>query len=207
MLCLVLWVFGSGGTVEVFFLCRTSSRPSGSVPSAPSTSLFAETSLGVSLPGSSSSSSSLPLGGQGKRGGGGGLGLHLVFFLRCLLPSRSTLVLREGRECLGAFVCRVRARSFFSSSFGRWGRGGWLSCCRRPFPASPSLLTLPNSHRTFHDVRIRGSLQSFAPAFSPPAGHALQSVAQGWIRGLGRVRLALVDVAVALALAPLTVRG
>ena len=56
--------------MEVFFLCRTSSRPSGSVPSAPSTSLFAETSLGVSLPGSSSSSSSLPLGGQGKRGGG-----------------------------------------------------------------------------------------------------------------------------------------
>ena len=62
----------------MFFLCRTSSRPSGSVPSAPSTSLFAETSLGVSLPGSSSSSSSLPLGGQGKRGGG--LGVHLVFF-------------------------------------------------------------------------------------------------------------------------------
>ena len=60
----------------MFFLCRTSSRPSGSVPSAPSTSLFAETSLGVSLPGSSSSS--LPLGGQGK--GGGGLGVHLVFF-------------------------------------------------------------------------------------------------------------------------------
>ena len=61
----------------MFFLCRTSSRPSGSVPSAPSTSLFAETSLGVSLPGSSSSSSSsLPLGGQGKRGG---LGVHLVF--------------------------------------------------------------------------------------------------------------------------------
>ena len=58
--------------MEVFFLCRPSSRPSGSVPSAPSTSLFAETSLGVSLPGSSSSSSSLPLGGQGKRGGSRG---------------------------------------------------------------------------------------------------------------------------------------
>ena len=57
--------------MEVFFLCRTSSRPSGSVPSAPSTSLFAETSLGVSLPGSSSSSS-LPLGGRGKRGGSRG---------------------------------------------------------------------------------------------------------------------------------------
>ena len=61
----------------MFFLCRTSSRPSGSVPSAPSPSLFAETCLGVSLPGSSSSSSSLPLGGRGKRGG---LGVHLVFF-------------------------------------------------------------------------------------------------------------------------------
>ena len=67
--------------MEVFFLCRTSSRPSGSVPSAPSTSLFAETSLGVSLPGSSSSSSSLPLGGQGKRGGGGSRGAPSVFFL------------------------------------------------------------------------------------------------------------------------------
>ena len=60
------------GTLEVFFLCSTSSRPSGSVPSAPSTSPFAETSLGVSLPGSSSSCSSFPLGGQGKRGGSRG---------------------------------------------------------------------------------------------------------------------------------------
>ena len=141
------------------------------------------------------------------RGRGGGLGVHLVFVVRCFLPSRSTLVWRGGRECLWAFVCRVRARSFFSSSFGRWGRGSWLSCCRRPFPASPSLLTLPNSHRTFHDVGIRGSLQSLAPAFYPPASHALQSVARGWIRGLGPVRLALVDVAVALALSPLAVRG
>ena len=78
---------------------------------------------------------------------------------------------------------------------------------RRPFPASPSLLTLPNSHRTFHDVRIRGSHQSLAPAFYPPAIHALRGVDRGRIRGLGHVRLALVDVAVALALAPLPVRG
>ena len=35
MLCLVLWVCGSVGTLEVFFLCSSSSRPSGSVPSAP----------------------------------------------------------------------------------------------------------------------------------------------------------------------------
>ena len=66
---------GTFGSVLVLF--KTSSRPSGSVPSAPSTSPFAETSLGVSLPGTSSSSSSLPLGGQGKRGA---LGVHLVFF-------------------------------------------------------------------------------------------------------------------------------
>ena len=131
MLCLVLWVFDSGGTVEVFFLCRTSSRPSGSVPSAPSTSLFAETSLGVSLPGSSSSSSSLPLGGQGKRGGS--RGAPSVFFFEVLpsLPLDFGLARGAGvplRICLSR-----RARSFFSSSFGRWGRGSWLFCLRRPF--------------------------------------------------------------------------
>ena len=72
---------------------------------------------------------------------------------------------------------------------------------RRPFPASPSLWTLPNSHRTFHDVRIRGSLQSLAPVLYL---HALRGVDRGRIRGLGHVRVALVDVAVALA--PLPVR-
>ena len=79
--------------------------------------------------------------------------------------------------------------------------------CRRPFPASPRLLTLPNSHRTFHDVRIRGSHQLLAPAFYPPAIHAPRGVDRGRIRGLGHVRVACVDVAVALALAPLPVRG
>ena len=79
--------------------------------------------------------------------------------------------------------------------------------CRRPFPASPSLLTPPNYHRTFHDVRIRGSHQSLAPAFYPPAIHAPRGVVRGRIRGLGHVRVARVDVAVALALAPLPVRS
>ena len=41
--------------------------------------------------------------------------------------------------------------------------------CRRPFPASPMLSTLPNSHRTFHDVGIRESRQHLAPACYPPA--------------------------------------
>ena len=51
---------------------KKSSRPSGSVPTAPPTSPRAETSSGVSRPGTSSSSSSLPLGGQGKREGSQG---------------------------------------------------------------------------------------------------------------------------------------
>ena len=50
---------------------RKSSRPSGSVPSAPPTSPRTKTSSGVSLPGTSSSSS-LPLGGQGKQEGSQG---------------------------------------------------------------------------------------------------------------------------------------
>ena len=79
--------------------------------------------------------------------------------------------------------------------------------CRRPFPASPRLLTLPNSHHTFHNVRIRGSHQSLAPAFYPPAIHAPRGVDRERIRGLGHVRVARVDVDVALALAPLPVRG
>ena len=78
---------------------------------------------------------------------------------------------------------------------------------RCPLPASPSLWTPPNSHRTFHDVRIRGSLQPLAPALYPPAIHALRGVNRGRIRGLGLERVALVGVAVAPALAPLPVRG
>ena len=78
---------------------------------------------------------------------------------------------------------------------------------RCPFPAFPSLWTHPNSHRTFHDVRIRGSLQPLAPALYPPAIHALRGVNRGRIRGLGLERVALVGVAVAPALAPLPVRG
>ena len=47
-------------------------RPSGSVPPAQQSSPRAETSSGVSRPGTSSSSSSRPLGGQGKREGSQG---------------------------------------------------------------------------------------------------------------------------------------
>ena len=189
----------------MFFLCRTSSRPSRSVPSAPSTSLFAETSLGVSLPGSSSSSSSLPLGGQGKRGGS--RGAPSVLWGASSPPARLWSGERGGSASGHLSVaCGLAPPSSPPPSVGG-GAGVGSLAADALFPASPGLLSLPNSHRTFHDVRIQGSLQSLAPAFYPPASHALRSGARGWIRGLGHVRLALVDVAVALALAPLTVRG
>ena len=79
--------------------------------------------------------------------------------------------------------------------------------CRRPFPASPMSLILPNSHRTFHDVGIRESLRHLAPAFYPPAVPDLRIEDRGRIRGLGHERVAPVDVAVVLALASLPVCG
>ena len=79
--------------------------------------------------------------------------------------------------------------------------------CRLPFPAPPTSLSLPNSHRTFHDVRIRGRLRSLATACYPPVVPNLRIEEQGRIRGPSHEGVALVDVAVVLALAPLPVRG
>ena len=176
-------------------------RPSGSAPPAQQTSPRAETSSGVSRPGTSSSSSR-PLGGQGKQEGSQGAP-------GVVLGGAPSPPARPRSSERGGSASRLAS-----------GVGGLLPLLlllreeeerelpahnRRPFPASPSLWTPPNSHRTFHDVRIRGSLQPVAPALYPPAIHALRGVNRGRIRGLGHVRLALVDVAVALA--PLPVRG
>ena len=68
-------------------------------------------------------------------------------------------------------------------------------------------MSLPNSHRTFHDVRIRGKLRSLATACYPPVVLDLRIEEQGRLRGPGHVGVALVDVAVVLTLAPLPVRG
>ena len=140
------------------------------------------------------------------RGRGGGLGVHLVF-LGVLPPLPLDFGPTRGAGVpLG--ICLSRAVSLLLLLLLREVEERDLpSCCRRPFPASPRLLTLPNSNRTFHDVRIRGSHQSLAPALYPPAIHALRGVDRGRIRGLGHVRVALVDVAVALTLTPLPVRG
>ena len=68
-------------------------------------------------------------------------------------------------------------------------------------------MSLPNSHRTFHDVSIRGRLRSLATACYPPVVPDLRIGERGRIRGPGHEGVALVDVAVVLALAPLPVRG
>ena len=133
--------------------------------------------------------------------------MHLVLCLGGSLSSRSTSVQREGWECLWAVVWGRWARSRFSFSFGSGRKWELLARCRLPFPAPPMSLTLPNSHRTFHDVGIRESLRHLAPACYPPVVPDLQIDDQGRIRGLGRERVARVDVAVVVALAPLPIRG
>ena len=62
--------------------------------------------------------------------------------------------------------------------------------CRLPFPAPPTSLSLPNSHRTFHDVRIRGRFRSLATACYPPVVLDLWIVEHGRIRGPGHVGVA-----------------
>ena len=102
---------------------KQSSRPSGSVPTAPPTSPRAETSSGVSLPGTtSSSSSSLPLGGQGRQEGAQGApGV-------CLggLPPLP-LDLGRARRVEVPLGCTSGARSRFSFSFS-FGSGRSGSC-------------------------------------------------------------------------------
>ena len=56
-------------------------------------------------------------------------------------------------------------------------------------------------------MRIRGRLRSLATACYPPVVLDLRIEEQGRLRGPGHVGVALVDVAVVLALAPLPVRG
>ena len=144
---------------------------------------------------------------QGGRGSRRCLGVHLVLCLGGLPllsldlgPARGVgvpLGFRLGRA--GSLPLLLLLR----------GRAKWElpARCRRPFPAPPMSLTLPNSHCTFHDVGIRGSLRHLAPAFYPPVVPDLRIADQGRIRGLGHERVARVDVAVVLALAPLPVRG
>ena len=66
-----------------------------------------------------------------------------------------------------------------------WERAKWElpARCRLPFPAPPTSMSLPNSRRTFHDVRIRGRLRSLATACYPSVVPDLRIVEQGKIEG------------------------
>ena len=114
---------------RVLTMCKTSSRPSGSVPSAPPTSPRAETSSGVSLPGTSSSSFSLPLRGQGRQEGSQGAPGFLSGGSSSP-PARSRLSVRGG----GASRLSSGARSRFSFSFGSGQSGNCLLAVESLFP-------------------------------------------------------------------------
>ena len=180
---------------------RKKHRPSGSVPPAQQTSPRAETSSGISRPGTSSSSSSLPLGGQGKQEGSQGApGVVSGGAPSPLGPARGVgvpLGIRLGRAGSLPLLLLLQERV-------KWELP---ARCRLPFLAPPTSMSLPNSHRTFHDVRIRGRLRSLATACYLPVVPDLRIEDQGRIRGPGHEGVALVDVAVVLALAPLPVRG
>ena len=133
--------------------------------------------------------------------------MHLVFCLGGLPPLPLDLGRARGVEVpLG---CRLGRTGVLPLLLLLRERAKWElpARCRLPFPAPPTSLSLPNSHHTFHDVRIRGRLRSLATACYPPVVLDLRIEEQGRIRGPGHVGVALVDVAVVLALAPLPVRG
>ena len=132
--------------------------------------------------------------------------MHLVFCLGGLPPLPLDLGRARGVEVpLG---CRLGRAGALPLLLLLRERAKWVlpARCRLPFPAPPTSLSLPNSHRTFHDVRIRGRLRSLATACYPPVVLDLWIEEQGRIRGPGHVGVALVDVAVVLALASLPVR-
>ena len=78
---------------------------------------------------------------------------------------------------------------------------------RLPLPAPLPRLSLPIPHRTFNNMRNRERLRSLAPACYPPVVPDLRIEEHGRIREPGHERVAPVDVALVLALSPLSVRG
>ena len=133
--------------------------------------------------------------------------MHLVLCLRGLPPLLLDLGLARGVGVpLG---CRLGRAGALPLLLLLRERAKWElpARCRLPLPAPPTWMSLPNSHRTFHDVRIQGRLRSLATACYPPVVPDLRIEEHGRIRGPGLEGVALVDIAVVLALAPLPVRG
>ena len=119
-------------------------RPSGSAPPAQQTSPRAETSSGVSRPGTSSSSSSRPLGGQGKREGSQGA------------PG----VVSGGAPSPPA---RPRSSERGGSASGHWSGVSGLASSS-PSPSGGGGVEVARSRQTSHS-RVSESVDS--PSFSP----------------------------------------
>ena len=116
--------------------------------------------------------------------------MHLVFCLGGLPPL--PLDLGRARGVGVPLGCRLGRAGALPLLLLLRERAKWElpAHCRLPFPAPPTSLSLPNSHRTFHDVRIRGRLHSLATACYPPVVLDLRIVEHGRIRGPGHVGVA-----------------
>ena len=207
VICFVTFVL-FGRLLSGYNLCRRvltkrkkSSCPSGSVPTAPPTSPRAETSSGVLLPGTSSSSS-LPLGGQGKQGGSQGAP-GVLSGGASSPPARSRSSERGG----GASGLSSGARSRFSFSFGSGRSGSCPLAVDSFFPRLRLRCVSPILTARSTTWEFEGDFGVLPPRVYPPVVLDIRIEEQGRIRGPGHVGVALVDVAVVLALAPLPVRG
>ena len=102
--------------------------------------------------------------------------MHRVFCLGGLPPLPLDLG-RAGGVAVPLDYCLGRAGALplllLLRERARWGLP---ARCRLSVSALLTLLSLPNSHRTFHDVRIRGRLRSFASAYYPPVVLVLRIV-------------------------------
>ena len=116
--------------------------------------------------------------------------MHLVFCLGGLPPLPLDLG-RAGGVAVPLGYCLGRAGALplllLLRERARWGLP---ARCSFFFAALPTSLSLPNSHRTFHDVRIRGRLRSLATVYYPPVVLVLRIVKHGRIRGPGHVGVA-----------------
>ena len=116
--------------------------------------------------------------------------MHLVFCLGGLPPLPLDLG-RAGGVAVPLDYCLGRAGALplllLLRERARWGLP---ARCRLSVSALLTSLSLHNSHRTFHDVGIRGRLRSLASAYYPPVVLVLRIVNHGRIRGPGHIGVA-----------------
>ena len=181
---------------------RKKHRPSGSVPPAQQTSPRAETSSGVSRPGTSSFSSSRPLGGQGEQEGSRGAP-GVVSGGAPSPPARPRSSERGGSA--SGLSSGAGGLAPASPSPSGAGEVGVARSLQTPLSRASDVVDSPQF--SLHVPRRGNSRKSSASCSRVLSSRGSRSSDRGWIRGLGHERVARVDVAVVVALAPLPVRG